>query len=31
LSVDALKDIISGDRLFKIEGFERTTNYERLR
>jgi len=30
LTVDALRDIIGGDPLFKIEGFERTSNYERI-
>ncbi len=29
-SVDMLRDIIGGDPLFKIEGFERTSNYQRL-
>ena len=30
LSVDTLRGIIGDDPLFKIEGFERTSNYERL-
>ncbi|MFA6451757.1 MAG: cobalamin-dependent protein [bacterium] len=30
LSIESLKDIIGGDELFKIEGFERSSNYERL-
>lgn len=30
LTVDALRDIIGHDPLFKIEGFERTSNYERI-
>jgi len=30
LSIDTLQDIIGGDPLFKIEGFERTSNYERI-
>lgn len=29
-TVDMLRDIIGGDPLFKIEGFERTSNYQRL-
>ena len=31
ITVDNLRDIIGDDPLFKIEGFERTSNYERLR
>ncbi len=31
INVDNLRDIIGDDPLFKIEGFERTSNYERLR
>jgi len=30
LSVDKLREIIGDDPLFKIEGFERTSNYERI-
>jgi len=30
ISVDMLREIIGDDPLFKIEGFERTSNYERL-
>ena len=30
LSVDMLRKIIGDDPLFKIEGFERTSNYERI-
>ena len=30
LSVDMLREIIGDDPLFKIEGFERTSNYDRL-
>jgi len=30
ITVDNLRDIIGDDPLFKIEGFERTSNYERL-
>lgn len=30
LSADMLRDIIGDDPLFKIEGFERTSNYERI-
>ncbi|HOX28966.1 MAG TPA: hypothetical protein PLQ76_07435, partial [bacterium] len=30
IGVEALVEIISGDPIFKIEGFERTSNYERL-
>jgi len=30
ISVDILREIIGDDPLFKIEGFERTSNYERL-
>ncbi|MBD3167726.1 hypothetical protein GF324_14085 [bacterium] len=30
LTVDMLRDIIGDDPLFKIEGFERTSNYERV-
>jgi len=30
LSVDILREIIGDDPLFRIEGFERTSNYERL-
>ncbi len=30
LSVDMLREIIGDDPLFKIEGFERTSNYERI-
>jgi len=30
LDTDMLRDIIDGDPLFKIEGFERTSNYERV-
>ena len=31
ISIDCLREIIGDDPLFKIEGFERTTNYERLK
>ena len=31
LSLDRMRELICGDPIFKIEGFERTTNYERLR
>ena len=31
LSIEMLQEIIGDDPLFKIEGFERTTNYERLK
>ena len=31
ITVDTLRDIIGDDPLFRIEGFERTTNYERLK
>lgn len=31
ISIDQLREIIGDDPLFKIEGFERTSNYERLR
>jgi hypothetical protein len=30
-TIEMLQDIIGGDDLFKIEGFERTSNYERLK
>jgi radical SAM superfamily enzyme YgiQ (UPF0313 family) len=30
LSVETLRELIDGDPLFRIEGFERTSNYERL-
>jgi len=31
ISMDCLREIIGGDPLFKLEGFERTSNYERLK
>ena len=31
ISVDALKEIAGDDPIFRIEGFERSTNYERLK
>ena len=31
ISVEILEEIIGGDPLFRIEGFERSTNYERLK
>ncbi len=31
LSVDELRELIGGDPLFRIEGFDRTTNYARFR
>ena len=30
ITMDMLKELIGDDPLFKIEGFERTSNYERL-
>ena len=30
ITMDMLKELVGNDPLFKIEGFERTSNYERL-